>query len=92
MLRRFILPLVLLTFATPALAADDALESCRREKEGVDQLAACTAVVSSPEFTAAERATAFRIRGELRQTAGALGPAIEDLSSALSLTPNDASA
>ncbi len=84
--------LLLLTLTSPALAEDDALGSCRHEKEGVDQLAACTAVVSSPEFTAAERATAFRIRGELRQTAGALGPAIEDLSSALSLSPNDPAA
>lgn len=92
MLRCLILPFLVLAMAMPAFAADDALESCRHEKEGIDQLAACTAVVSSPEFTASERATAFRIRGELHQTAGALGPAVEDLSSALSLTPNDAAA
>ena len=72
-----------------AKAEDDALQSCRNAHEAADRLSACSAVIDSPEFTAGQRATAFRLRGLERQDAGALDDALADLSAALSLSPKD---
>ncbi|MEZ5924912.1 MAG: tetratricopeptide repeat protein [Hyphomicrobiaceae bacterium] len=81
-----------LVFASPGLAGSDALETCRLERDAAERLAACTAVIESPEFQATERALAFRVRGELRVMAGAIDGALADLSAALSISPDDARA
>lgn len=75
-----------------AYAADDALDACRKAPEAADRLAACSAVIDSPEYTAAQRALAFRLRGLERLGAGAVDEAIADFSQDLSLSPKDATA
>lgn len=90
-IRRFCLLIALLP-STTSFAEDDALQSCRRERDGIERHAACTAVIESSAFKAAERAEAFRIRGEAHLNAGALEDAYADLSAALSLVPSDAAA
>jgi tetratricopeptide (TPR) repeat protein len=90
--RRYAVIACLLASAGSARAGDDALTSCRSERGAADRLAACTAVVESAEFSAGERAVAFRLRGLERLGAGALDDALADLSQALSLAPNDAAA
>lgn len=90
--RRIAIFACLIANAGSAGAEDDALASCRSEQGAADRLAACTAVIQSPEFTAAQRALAFRLRGLDRLGAGALEDALGDLSQALSLAPNDAAA
>ena len=92
MIIRHLCVLVTLMTSAAALAGEDALQSCRRERNGIERHAACTAVIESPAFAAAERAEAFRIRGEAHLNAGALADAFDDLSAALSLAPSDAEA
>ncbi len=89
-LPKLTLALCLVASTLPALAGDDALDECRHAREAADRLAACSAVIASPEFTATQRAVAFRLRGLERLEAGAIDEAIADLSQDLSLSPKDA--
>lgn len=91
-LPRLTLVLCLSATTLPALAGDDALNECRHAREAADRLAACSAVIASPEFSASQRAVAFRMRGLERLEAGAIDEAIDDLSQDLSLSPKDAAA
>ena len=72
-----------------AVAADP-IKTCKRSFDSAARLNACTTVIRSPASTAANKAIAFRNRGEARLRAGATDQAIGDFTSALGLNQNDA--
>ncbi|MCB1549369.1 MAG: tetratricopeptide repeat protein [Hyphomicrobiaceae bacterium] len=75
---------------TPAWG--DALSDCRTARDPRQRLEACGAVIVGGKYLAAEKATAFRLRGAARLAAGALDMALADLTEAMRLAPANAQA
>ncbi len=67
-------------------ASADPLASCSGAGDAAARLSACSAVVAG-RYPPAERARAYRIRGDIRLTAGAADDAIRDFNEALTLDP-----
>lgn len=79
-----------ITFVTSSAAWTEPLDDCRRLR-GERRVAACGEVIKG-SFEAEQKATAYRIRGDARASAGALQDATADYSEALKLKPDSAAA
>ena len=71
------------------VAHADAIDDCHQSRDLELRVKACSAIVSGT-FSPAEKAQAYRNRGEARAQAGANDAAISDLTEALRLNPEDA--
>ncbi len=76
------------TATTPTTSADT-IADCRQSRDQHLRLSACTRVIEDRAASEADKATAFRLRGNARADAGALDEAIADLTSAIKLAPAD---
>lgn len=76
--------------ASPGLGADP-LAECNQLRDATLRIKACTEIVKSRDFSAEQKAVAFRNRGLARADAGAAPEAIDDFNEALRLNPKDAS-
>lgn len=72
----------------PATAAET-FDDCRLAASAERRLAACTAVIGSPNAAAEQKAVAYRNRGRVRTEAGAFDQAMDDLTEAIRLAPGD---
>ncbi len=80
-----------LSLAAATAAFADPLDDCRRGR-GEARVTACGEVIKSNQAAADEKASAYRIRGDVRAAAGALADAAADYSAALKLKPGTAAA
>jgi tetratricopeptide (TPR) repeat protein len=81
--------------AAPAIAQDDdrnSNESDCANKQGAEEIAACTAWMQAGDLNEAEAAAAFEIRGSAYSEQKDFPHAIADFTSLIRLTPNDAKA
>jgi tetratricopeptide (TPR) repeat protein len=81
----------LLTVAAANRAAADILADCTQPRGSQAKLRACSDVIASPAYGAAEKALAYRNRGTSRADAGANAQAAADFGHAIRLRPDDAS-
>ena len=70
----------------------DALADCSRGRNSEVKLRACSEVIAGSAYGAADKALAYRNRGNARADAGANAQAVADLDQAIRLRPDDASA
>jgi tetratricopeptide (TPR) repeat protein len=71
-------------------ARADTLDDCRQNRRSELRLRACSAVIAGANYSADDKALAYRYRGSARNDAGAGAQAIADFSQAIRLRPNDA--
>lgn len=76
--------------ATCSTARADALQDCTQHRNPRLRLEACSAIVTSKSASSADKARAYRSRGEARLDAGAGADAIADFSEAIRLDGADA--
>lgn len=79
-----------LFIVVPQRASADPLGDCTHGKNAEFRLRACSEVISSSAYGSKERALAYRNRGIARVDAGAAAQAVDDLSKAIELRPDDA--
>jgi tetratricopeptide (TPR) repeat protein len=80
--------LVLAAAANGAVA--DMLADCSQGRNSDIRLRACSEVIASPAYGAADKALAYRNRGNARADAGANTQAVTDLDQAIRLRPDNA--
>jgi tetratricopeptide (TPR) repeat protein len=68
----------------------DPLADCNRGSNAEVRLRGCSEVISSSAYGPAEKAVAYRNRGNARADAGAAAEAIADFTESIKLRPNDA--
>lgn len=90
LIRAIFLCLLLAIGVSPAAA--DALSDCRQGRDQRARMEGCSSVIASKTSSAADKALAYRHRGEARLRAGAHGEAIADFSEAIRLVPGSAAA
>ena len=82
------LMVVMLVSAIPCPAHADPLATCSAQGDPQRRIEACTEVVEG-SYSAAEKARAYRIRGEARLSAGASEQAVADFTQAIEGAPKD---
>ena len=91
-MRRIGLACLVVAAATANGAAADPLADCSQTRNAQERLRACSEIIASPTYGAADKALAYRNRGNARTDAGANAQAVADLDQAIRLRPDDASA
>jgi tetratricopeptide (TPR) repeat protein len=81
----------LVVAATAGAAAADTLADCSQPRNAQVRLRACSEIIASPAYGAADKALAYRNRGNARADAGANAQAVADFDQAIRLRPDDAS-
>ncbi|MBI1386631.1 MAG: tetratricopeptide repeat protein [Rhizobiales bacterium] len=88
MLRQAVATSLLMLAATGASAA--VLDDCKSNRDPAVRLNSCSQVIEAADATSADKAIAYRNRGDARLSAGATDQAIADYSAALGFNPSDA--
>ena len=81
----------LVVAATAGAATADTLADCGQARNAQTRLRACSEIIASPAYGGADKALAYRNRGNARADAGANAQAVADFDQAIRLRPNDAS-
>jgi tetratricopeptide (TPR) repeat protein len=78
--------------ATAVAAFAQPVADCSKGRNPEIRMRACTEIIKGPGFSAEEKASAFRNRGNARADAGAGEQAVTDFTEAIRLVPDNASA
>jgi tetratricopeptide (TPR) repeat protein len=89
-MRRFALTYLVVTVAASSAFADT-LADCAQVRDAGLRLRACSEIIDGPSYGTADKALAYRNRGNARADAGANAQALPDFDQAIRFRPDDAS-